>query len=60
MAETDEADDNRLIGRMPKAPRRDVTDKARDTGDDETGGRDDHEIDAVNRLLGFLRGTEEA
>ncbi len=73
MAGTDEADDNRLIGRMPRPARRSAVgdargpcgDADRDDGDcDSDGDSDeaphDQEIDAVTRLMGFLRGTDDA
>lgn len=73
MAGTDEADDNRLIGRMPRparrsavggarAPRGDADLGAGDSDGDSDGDEapDDQEIDAVTRLMGFLRGTDDA
>ncbi len=58
MAGTDDIDDNRLAGRTPRSPRHDVVDEA-PAVDDDADGPDDHEIDAVNRLMGFLRGSED-
>lgn len=57
MAGTDDFDDNRLAGRTPRAPRPEVVDEA-PAADDDADGPDDQEIDAVNRLLGFLRDSE--
>ncbi|HEX6568028.1 MAG TPA: hypothetical protein VF015_02655 [Acidimicrobiales bacterium] len=56
MTGTDESDDSRLAGRTPRAPRRELGD---DVTDDDGDGPDDHEIEAVNRLMGFLRSTDE-
>jgi hypothetical protein len=60
MVGTDDADDNRLAGRMPKAPRREATDQPAPVVDDEADVHDDQEIEAVNRLMGFLRRPDEA
>jgi hypothetical protein len=56
MAGTGESDDNRLAGRTPRVPRREPGDEVPE-GEPEAAP-DDQEIDAVNRLLGFLRGDE--
>jgi len=62
MAESDEPDDHRLAGRTPRtraAARPDdrtaVDADADDPGDDTP---DDQDIDAVTRLMGFLRSTD--
>jgi hypothetical protein len=58
MSGTEEVDDIRLPGRVPRSgtgPRR--------TGPEvDTIGREggDEDIETVNRLLGFLRDTDEA
>ena len=57
MAESEESDDHRLAGRMPRhmrAPGPDDDQSAE--GDDEEDG--ENQLDAVNRLLGFLRSTD--
>lgn len=60
MAGTGEADDNRLEGRMPRAARRGVSDQDQAaSGEDGADTPDEEEIDAVNRLLGFLRNDED-
>jgi hypothetical protein len=67
MAATEESDDNRLTGRMPMPPRRrSATDDAPPVDpagavddDDPAEPSDDHEIDAVSRLMGFLRSTDD-
>jgi hypothetical protein len=56
MAGTGESDDNRLAGRTPRVPRRESGDEVPE-GEPEAAP-DEQEIDAVNRLLGFLRGDE--
>ncbi len=58
MADSEESDDHRLAGRMPRhmrAPGPD-DDQAPDEEVDDEGG--DGQLDAVNRLLGFLRDTD--
>ena len=58
MAESEESDDHRLAGRMPRhmrAPGPDDDQSADEEDDDEDG---ENQLDAVNRLLGFLRSTE--
>jgi hypothetical protein len=65
MAESDESDDHRLAGRTRRSSRPgppDVRPGRRPTGLDEGPGAteddaDDH-IDAVTRLMGFLRSTD--
>ncbi|HKY64824.1 MAG TPA: hypothetical protein VJM49_00575 [Acidimicrobiales bacterium] len=60
MAATDDADETRLAGRIPRPPRRD--DRSADRSDppdaaaDDEG--DDDELDAVTKLLGFLRDSD--
>ena len=61
MAESDEPDDHRLAGRTPRSVRpgppgaRPVPTSG---PDDEPDGDADDQIDAVTRLMGFLRSTE--
>jgi hypothetical protein len=53
----DESDDHRLAGRTPRTPRPGTLDPpvADDgDGDDESEGQ----LDAVTRLMGFLRNTD--
>ncbi len=60
MAESEESDDHRLAGRMPRHMR------APGPDDDQSGRRGarrratatDDQLDAVTRLLGFLRSTD--
>jgi hypothetical protein len=61
MAESDEPDDHRLAGRTPRG----VPPGPPDAGpvhasgpDDEPDDDADDQIDAVTRLMGFLRSTE--
>ncbi|HEX6418933.1 MAG TPA: hypothetical protein VFZ77_10570 [Acidimicrobiales bacterium] len=56
MAGSGDADDSRLAGRTPRPARR-APDEVEDAAEDEAGP-DDEEMDAVNRLLGFLRGED--
>jgi hypothetical protein len=62
MSDAGEADGDRLTGRVPRAVQRDVgvDDPVADNrvADDEADMAEGHEIDAVNRLLGFLRSDE--
>ena len=53
MAGTDDADPGRLAGRRPRSPRHDE-DRVGLPGASEDA-TDDEEINAVNKLLGFLR-----
>ena len=61
MAGTDESDDSRLTGRMRRARRRRVDDTRAVDGDAGDGepGPDDHEIEAVTKLMGFLRDSDD-
>jgi hypothetical protein len=54
MTGTDAADDGRLGGRRPRAPRREEAAADQDGRGDEAP--EDEEIDTVNRIMGFLRG----
>lgn len=58
MAGSDEPDDHRLAGRTPRPARTDPADDhpARDADLDEPA--DDDQLDAVTRLMGFLRSTD--
>lgn len=64
MAATGEADDNQLTGRLPRPVRREARAAApepeagapAEVTDPEPDLPDDHEIETVNRLMGFLRG----
>jgi hypothetical protein len=57
MNDAGEVDSDRLTGRVPRAVQRDVrVDDA--LADDEAGTAEAHDIDAVTRLLGFLRSDE--
>jgi hypothetical protein len=58
MAGTDEADDNRLTGRLPRAPRS-GTDSPDADAEPELDLPDDHEIETVTKLMGFLRSTDD-
>jgi hypothetical protein len=53
MSGTDEVDDIRLPGRVPRSGTR-----PRSSGPDAEAG-DDEDIETVNRLLGFLRSDDE-
>ena len=53
MSGTDEVEDIRLPGRVPRSGT-----GPRHTGPDAIDG-DDEDIETVNRLLGFLRDTDE-
>jgi hypothetical protein len=57
MAGTDDADDGRLAGRRPPAPRRAEAAADQDGRSDEA--IEDEEIDTVNRIMGFLRGDDD-
>ena len=60
MVATDDADESRLAGRIPRPPRRDdrsgepsdAVDPALDEDDDE------EELDTVTKLMGFLRNSD--
>jgi hypothetical protein len=55
MSGTDEVEDIRLPGRVPRSGTR-----PRHTGPDlDALGRDDEDIETVTRLVGFLRDTDE-
>jgi hypothetical protein len=57
MSGTDEVEDIRLPGRVPRSGTRPPR-----TGPDADaidGNGDDEDIETVNRLLGFLRDTDE-
>jgi hypothetical protein len=62
MAESDESDDHRLAGRTPRSSRPGPPPDSRTTPGpdlDDAGGDDaDDQIDAVTRLMGFLRSTD--
>jgi hypothetical protein len=55
MAGTDAADDGRLAGRRPRAPRREEAADQDGRGDEAS---EDEEIDTVNRIMGFLRSDD--
>jgi hypothetical protein len=56
MAGSDEVDDNRLAGRMPRAAQREVNPEPPVSADDEADtASDDTDIEAVTKLMGFLR-----
>ena len=61
MVESDESDDHRLAGRMPRTPRPGPPDTrpapAADPDDPPEDEADD-QIDAVTRLMGFLRSAD--
>jgi hypothetical protein len=52
MTATDEPDERRLA---PRFPRRPADEPVAEASDDDQGSSDDDELDAVTRLLGFLR-----
>jgi hypothetical protein len=56
MAATDDADDGRLAGRRPRAPRSGQAEAEQGGGGDEA--IEGEEIDTVNRIMGFLRGDD--
>lgn len=56
MAGRHEAEDNRLAGRVARTPRPEAIDAVGPADDDVTP--DDQELEAVTRLLGFLRSTD--
>jgi hypothetical protein len=60
MAATDDADETRLAGRIPRPPRRDDRSGERsdpaDTSLDEDD--DEQELDTVTKLMGFLRNSD--
>lgn len=59
MAGSDEVDDNRLAGRTPRPPRREPHPEPPVLADDETDpAPDDTDIEAVTKLMGFLRSDE--
>jgi hypothetical protein len=62
MAESDESDDHRLAGRTPRSPRPgpppDIRPGRATELDEEPEDDDDEHIDAVTRLMGFLRSTD--
>ena len=58
MAGTEDADDTPLAERVPGAARRPGRDETTGVGDSH-GRPDEHDLDAVTRLLGFLRGADE-
>lgn len=59
MPGSDEADDNRLAGRTPRPPRREPNPEPAELVDDEAEDLpDDTEIEAVTKLMGFLRSDE--
>lgn len=55
MAGRDDAEDNRLAGRVARTPRPEAVDPG-PPADDVTP--DDQEMEAVTRLLGFLRSSD--
>jgi hypothetical protein len=57
MAGTEDADDTPLAERLPGGARRPGGDETTGIGD---GGPDEEDLDAVTRLLGFLRGADDA
>ena len=62
MAESDEPDDHRLAGRTPRNPRpsppADIRPAPATELDDEPEDDADDQIDAVTRLMGFLRSAD--
>lgn len=60
MAESDEPDDHRLAGRTPRTPAAARPDDRTALDADDPGDEtpDDQDIDAVTRLMGFLRSTD--
>ncbi len=58
MAGSDEVDDNRLAGRTPRSPRREPNSEPPVLADDDADPAPDADIDAVTRLMGFLRSDE--
>jgi hypothetical protein len=56
MAGRDDAEDKRLAGRVARTPRPEVIDAVAPADDDLAS--DDHELEAVTRLLGFLRSSD--
>jgi hypothetical protein len=61
MAGSDEVDDNRLAGRTPRSPRREPNPEPPLLADDEIdpASDDDTDIEAVTKLMGFLRRTDD-
>jgi hypothetical protein len=66
MAGSGEHDGHRLIGRVRRAGRRNVGDRAPDdvdgdgTSDDQVDPPADTDLSAVDRLMGFLRRDDDA
>lgn len=58
MAGTDETDDSRLTGRLPRAPRGSTERTAAAADPEPDLDLPDEEIEAVTKLMGFLRSTE--
>ena len=59
MAGTDDADETRLAGRIPRPPRRDDRSAdAPDAGDAALDGDEGEELDTVTKLMGFLRDSD--
>lgn len=56
MAGRDDAEDNRLAGRVARTPRPEVVDAVAPAEDELAP--DDQELEAVTRLLGFLRSSD--
>jgi hypothetical protein len=60
MAGSDDVDDNRLAGRTPRTARREPTPEPSGLADDEVDtAPEDTDIEAVTKLMGFLRGTDD-
>lgn len=60
MAGSDEVDDNRLAGRTPRPARREPNPEPLVLADDEADtSSDDTDIEAVTKLMGFLRRTDD-
>jgi hypothetical protein len=58
MAESEESDDHRLAGRMPRHMRAPGPDDDPSADEEDDGEDGENQLDAVNRLLGFLRSTD--
>ena len=58
MAGTDDGEDTPLAERVPRVARRHSSDMPAGSVADDVG-TDEHDLDAVTRLLGFLRGPDE-
>ena len=57
MAGSDEVEDNRLVERLPRPPRREPLVDAPEVAD-EPDVPADQDIEAVTKLMGFLRSPE--